>query len=211
MTKSIAVLFFLSFFTASAFSYQQPSHDYYPRHGGAVFFGNYFKASVGMSSLRDYQDPSGQIQFKENSIVPIHLAYGSVLGNVAFEGELGFNLNDFDYLAQDAQNSFSGDIGSTSIMFNGYYRFRAKGSSLYLGGGLGFLSASMDGVEADLSGSSLAGQVVAGLELKANEKAGFFIEYKYLKSIGLELENDYAQIDFDYKQSGLSLGLKYYF
>ena len=96
-------------------------------------------------------------------------------------------------------------------MFNGFFKTSSSGSNLYLGGGLGLLSVSMDGLEEDLEGSSLATQAIFGAEIKTSEQAGFFIEYKYLTSVGLELENDFAEIDFDYKESSLNVGLKYYF
>ncbi|MGH1468966.1 MAG: outer membrane protein [Bdellovibrionales bacterium] len=173
---------------------------------------NYFKASMGSSSLGDHRDFSGTIQHESSSIVPINLAYGVSAGNAAFEAELGFSNNDFEFIPSDVLgDSGFGDVGSSKLMFNGFYKTSGTGSNLYVGGGLGFLSVSLDGVEQEMTGSSFATQFILGGEIRTNERTGLFVEYKHLKSIGLEVENDFAEVDYNFKESSLNLGIRMYF
>jgi len=172
---------------------------------------SYFKASMGFSKLSDYNDASGDVKYESESLTPIILGYGVNISNLSFEGELGVNYHDFDFIADDPDFSYSGNIVATNLMANAVFKTSPDRSGLYLGGGLGLLSVSMNGLEDRLRGSSLAVQVFAGVEFRFNSQAALTLEARHLKSLGLELENDFSFIDFYYKQTGGSVGIKYYF
>jgi hypothetical protein len=174
---------------------------------------NYFKASMGVASIDDYSDESGEINFDSSSVLPINLAYGVATGNVSFEAELGFSYFNYEYNPSfnSPDPAFDGDLGATKIMFNGFYKTSQTGSNLYIGGGLGLVTVSIDALEDELSGSSLATQFILGGEIRSNERSSIFIEYKQLNSVGLDLENSFSRLDFDFKEASLNIGVKYYF
>jgi len=91
------------------------------------------------------------------------------------------------------------------------FKTSQTGSNLYIGGGIGFVSVVIDGVEDQLSGSSFATQFIIGGEMRSSERSSLFIEYKSLGSSGLELENAFSRIDFDFSESSLNIGMKLYF
>ncbi len=173
---------------------------------------NYFKASMGSSSVSDYEDFSGELIFDKSSVLPISLAYGVSAMNIGFEAELGFSHHGFEFIPSDlsADEGF-GDLVSTKLMLNGLYRTSSSGSHLYFGVGIGLVSVSMDGVEQELSGSSLGAQLIVGGELRTNRVSALFLEYKSLQSLGMELENDFAIIDYDFNESSLNMGFRMYF
>lgn len=190
----------LSVLTAEA----QFRDGYYPQ--------SYFKASMGYSDIsNDYSDASGDLNFSSSTLAPIQLGYGASIGHVAFEGELGFHFFDFDFNAVDPVSSFSGDMSAFSLMANAIYKANPNGAGLYIGGGVGLMSVSMDGLEDELRGSSLAVQAFGGLDVKVNSQASFFIEGRFMKTLGLDIENDFAYVDFDLEQLGANVGLRYYF
>jgi len=174
---------------------------------------NYFKGSIGFASVDDYSDSTGEINYDSSAFMPINLAYGATSGNVAFEAELGFSAYDYEYnpVFGSSDPSFDGDLGASKLMFNGMFKTSQTGSNFYIGGGLGFLSVAIDGIEDELSGSSLATQFIVGGEVRQNERSSFFIEYKQLSSVNLELENAFTRLDYDFEEASLNVGVKYYF
>lgn len=196
--------------TQSEFPMEQAPAPSYNSYQNSMH--SYFKGSVGYSGISDYSDANGTATYSDSLIMPMQFAYGISSGKVSFEGEIGFNFFEFDYRsASQAQNNFKGELVSTNLMLNASYKFGSSESGFYLGGGIGALGLVMDGFEEQLDGSSLASQVFAGYEVLSRGNTGFFVEYRYLQSMGLELENSFAVIDYDYKQSGLHLGVKYSF
>ena len=192
----------LLFSTAAAEA--QYTDLYYPQ--------SYFKASMGYSNIKsDYSDASGELKFDSSTLTPIQLGYGVSIGHIAFEGELGFHFFEFDFNAADPTFSYMGDMTAYTLMANAIYKANPNGAGLYIGGGIGMFSASLDGIDDDLRGSSLAVQAFAGLDIKVNPQASFFIEGRFMRTLGLDLENDFAFIDFDLDQMGANVGLRYYF
>ena len=56
-------------------------------------------------------------------ILPMHLGYGFTAGNAAFEAELGFSTNDFDFNPIDPMDFGGfGEQSSSKLMFNGFYK-----------------------------------------------------------------------------------------
>jgi len=188
-------------------------HQQQSRQGWQRSRYNYFKASMGFASIDDYSDQAGDINFDSSSVLPINLAYGMAAGNISFEAELGFSFYNYQY--NPAMSSpdpfFDGDLGASKLMFSGVFKTSQTGSNFYVGGGLGLVSVSIDGLEDELSGSSLATQFILGGEIRTNERSGIFIEYKQLQSVGLDLENDFTRLDFDFSESSFNLGVKFYF
>jgi hypothetical protein len=173
---------------------------------------NYFKASMGWSSVNDFQDASGELRFDDSLILPIHLGYGFTAGNAAFEAELGFSNNRFEFLPGQISSDYGiGDLTSGKLMFNGLYKTRATGSNVYIGGGVGLASVTMDGLEDELNGSSFAAQFILGAEIRTSRHSGLFFEYKHLETFGLEVENDFALVEYDFNESSFNIGVKLYF
>jgi len=203
MKKTVFLTF--SILILTSLSAQAQFRDgYYPQ--------SYFKASMGYSNIsNDYADSSGELKFDSSTLAPIQLGYGASIGHVAFEGELGFHFFDFDFNAIDPDFSFSGDMSAFTLMANAIYKANPNGAGLYIGGGVGMMSVSMDGLEDDLKGSALAVQAFGGLDVKVNSQASFFLEGRFMKTLGLDIENDFAYVDFDLEQVGANVGLRYYF
>ena len=203
MKKTIFTATILLLFCATA-AEAQYSDLYYPQ--------SYFKASMGYSNISsDYSDASGELKFDSSTLTPIQLGYGVSVGHIAFEGELGFHFNEFDFNATDPMNSYMGDMTGYSLMANAIYKANPNGAGLYIGGGIGVMSVSLDGFEDELRGSSLAVQALAGLDIKVNSQASFFFEGRFMRTLGLDIENDFAYVDFDLEQMGVNVGLRYYF
>lgn len=172
----------------------------------------YFKASMGSASIGEHKDANGSLIFESSSVLPINLGYGFTAGHAAFEIEAGLSNNDFEYVPLDnSEPNFYGNILSTKLMINGFYRTSFIGSNFYIGGGLGSVSVSLDGVEEELTGSAFAAQFIVGGELRTSDRSGIFIEYKNLKTVGLEVENDFVELDYTFKESSLNVGFKVYF
>lgn len=172
---------------------------------------NYFKASMGTSSLSDYRDKAGTISFEESATLPINLAYGLSFGNALLEAELGFSHNEYNYSSYDLSEYSSGDLNASKLMFNGIYKTSQSSSNLFFGGGLGFVAATLDGIDSDFSGSALATQFMVGGELRTNDKTGLFIELKHIYTLGMDLESATAKIDYDFQETSLNMGLRLYF
>lgn len=186
---------------AQSFNYTNPRTHY-----------NYFKASMGSASTSDYQDFSGDLVFADSSVLPINLAYGVSALNLGFEIELGFAHHEFEFIPTDASGDAGfGDLTSSKLMLNGFYKTSSRGSHLYVGAGIGVVSATIDGIEQELSGSALGTQFILGAELRTNERSALFIEYKNLSSVGMVLENDFAVIDYDFEESSINMGFRMYF
>jgi len=174
---------------------------------------NYFKGSLGFAAIDDYSDGAGEITFESSALLPLTLAYGVSNGNLAFEAELGFSAFSYSYdpYFGSVDPYFDGSLGASKLMFNGMFKTSQTGSNLYIGGGIGFVSVVIDGVEDELTGSSFATQFILGGEMRSSERSSLFIEYKNLGSRGLELENAFSRFDFDFRESSLNIGMKLYF
>jgi opacity protein-like surface antigen len=203
MKKTVFLTTIILLFSATA-SEAQYSDLYYPQ--------SYFKASMGYSNISsNYNDPSGELKFESSTLTPIQLGYGVSVGHLSFEGELGFHFFEFDFNAVDPAFSYMGDMTAFSLMANAIYKANPNGAGLYIGGGLGLMSVSLDGLEDELKGASIAVQALAGLDIKVNPQASFYFEGRFMRTLGLDIENDFAFIDFDLEQMGVNVGLKYYF
>lgn len=172
---------------------------------------NYFKGSLGFSGLEDYEDSTGRIEFEDSTTLPINLAYGVSFDHAALEVELGFSHHDYDYLSGSGAENAKGDLVATKLMFNGMYRTSGTRSNFYVGGGLGFITVGMDGLDYDYTGSSLSTQFIVGGELRRSEKVGLFLELKRAETVALDLESETSEIEFDFKETSLNLGLRLYF
>ncbi len=193
-------------------NYQQQQRPTYNPNYVTNYRRAYFKGALGLSKIKsDFSDSSGDFSFDSTLLTPLTLAYGVDREGFSLEGEFSFNFIDFDYNAVDTANSFKGDMVTNSLMFNGSYKLNYEGLGPYFGGGLGITSVSVDGVEDEVTGSSLAVQAFAGLDMRLNN-ASVFIEGRVLRTLGLDIENDFVYIpDFDFQLVVANIGFRYYF
>ena len=146
--------------------------------------------------------------------------------NLRTEVELSFRSNDIRSLLTAAgELPASGQLQTFSGMANAYWEFvnfptgRFKP---YIGGGVGFLSATTDiGFASDLtqtpnqsdSSSSFAYQYMAGINFKVSNHLDFYGEYRFVEanSFGIASDRDDLSGDFRYKANSVGGGLRWKF
>jgi|GEM_PF-2967041 len=194
-------------------NYQQQQRPAYNPDYVTNYRRAYFKGALGLSKIKsDFSDPVEDFSFDSTLLTPLTLAYGIDREGFSLEGEYSFNFIDFDFFdANNPAESFRGDMITNSLMFNGSYKLNYQGLGPYFGGGLGITSVSVDGVEDEVTGSSFAIQAFVGLDMRVND-ASFFIEGRVLRTLGLDIENDFVYIpDFDFQLVVANIGFRYYF
>lgn len=167
---------------------------------------NFVKFSLGGSKLENYTDSTGTIDFDDSYILPLTFSSGAEYEYFMIEGEIELNHNDYSF-----SSGIKGDLTSSHFMFNGLLKSSPIGSYLYGGLGVGLISVSLDGINDDLRGSTLAIQPILGANLEISNVHSFFVQYKYTKGLDLDLENNFARIEFDYNRSSIQFGVKYSF
>ncbi len=123
-------------------------------------------------------------------------AVGYGVQNFRFEGELGYQKNDFN--KQDAfgiSRDLNGDLSSLSFLVNAYYDFpNSTRFTPFITAGLGF--ARVEANNLSIPGSSrasfngddtvFAGQVGAGVSYALNENLNIDLKYRYFMAENLE-------------------------
>ena len=167
--------------------------------GGANWLGdNAFSVSTSATSqfttFEFGNDP--RIGFVISAAVGMNL--NTVLPGLRVEGEIAYRENDVDAIwvsstttsaVPDALATSNGSVqyqhSAFSIMANAWYDFQVAGLKPYVGGGLGWAEAQVDGVYPSkavsntFSESGFAWQLGAGLHLPIDERHTLGIGYRY--------------------------------
>ena len=145
--------------------------------------------------------------------------------NLRTEVELSFRDNDVSsLLTPNGEVPLTGDLRTFSGMANAYWEFVNSPTGRfkpYLGGGVGFLSATADlrlasdpmaDSQAD-SSSSFAYQWMAGVNFKVSNHLDVYGEYRFLdaESFSIPSERDDLTGDFGYSANSVGGGLRWKF
>jgi len=187
----------------------------------------YVKAFGGLNFLRDAELessgtsplPEGDASFDNGMNVGLAVGY-KLIEELAFELEYSYRSNDINKIKNESGNfATSGDLASVAIMANAlYYPKLSKSFFPYFGGGIGFLQEIDSDVKfsnnqdvTDLEDSTLALQLIAGIEIPILESVTVFGEGRYLAAPGPDLSNGNQGYDLDYNSFSTNVGLKYSF
>ncbi len=148
----------------------------------------YFKAAAGPNWQSSSDFLGANVSFDPRFIGTFALSAGVQVNSFfGSEIELSYrsaNIDDIDRMP------WFGDLSSSALMFNAVGRLPIiPGLYATLGGGVGFLSAELYDSDSDeyADGSSFASQFMVGLEMEFADNVNFYIEYKQIAAIDLEL------------------------
>ena len=146
--------------------------------------------------------------------------------NLRTEVELSFRSNDIRSLLTPAgELPATGQLQTFSGMANAYWEFVNSPTGRfkpYIGGGVGFLSATTDiRFASDLSqtqdqsdsSSSFAYQYMAGINFKVSNQLDLYGEYRFVEanSFGIASDRDDLSGDFRYKANSVGGGFRWKF
>jgi len=181
----------------------------------------YFGIQAGLAVI-----PDSDTQI--SGFIPSEMAYdpgfglGVMLGTKVetfrLEGELTYRSNDTDTLS-DVTGSIpvSGEVTSTTLMFNGYYDVKtASPIAPYLGLGLGIskISADTQSLIGDVDDSDIvaAFQFVAGIGITVNPRTTFDVSYRYLVTQDPSFSTNFGDtIETEYSSHNLMVGMRFGF
>lgn len=184
----------------------EPSRIYFAGYLGLSHFGN-----------QDFSDgesgTSGHIKTKKAP------NFAGALGlrlndNIRLEGEVSYRKTGISGLEIDNAGSFQagGDLKSWTGLLNVYYDFNTHSKfTPYLSGGLGFSHVAGDFSGGGGTGSfndeayGLAWQAGAGLKYRPDDDIAYTLGYRYLDTVGLEMNG----VDLDHSGHEFRVGLEY--
>lgn len=187
--------------------------------------GLYMGADVGLALLNDADagDPSlpgVEASMEFDAGVAVIAAVGYKMQQMRFEGEIGYQVNDFDQQSAFGMNlDLSGDQAVLSFLANVYYDI-PTGSRFtpFLSAGIGFamvdindlrLSDMDSGPPYNDDDTVLAGQVGAGVSYAVNDRTDVELKYRYFMADDLEF-SDGSTLDGP-SSHNIYLGMRYTF
>jgi opacity protein-like surface antigen len=187
----------------------------------AAGMGPYVSANIGAAILNDATWTDivyGPVGVEYDTGIGVTGAVGYDMGMTRVEFEFGFRRNDIDNLDFGVGGRYpgSGDVTSSSFMFNGYYDFE-NGSPLtpYLGAGLGLATVraedAYDFFNEDADDTAFAYQFIAGLGYQMTPNILLDISYRYFAtSSDLDLEGVDYIVDVDrYESHNIMVGVRF--
>ncbi len=186
--------------------------------------GLYVSGNIGLAMLSDADANDSNLpgvtasrEFDSGAAFTGAIGYG--IENFRFEGEIGYQKNDFDEQeARGVSRDLSGDLTALSFLVNAYYDFPTSSNfTPFITVGLGL--AQVDVNDLSFPGSRqasfddddtvFAGQVGAGVSYAVNEKFDIDLKYRYFMTEDLEFS---AGNTLDGPAShNLYLGMRYTF
>ena len=186
--------------------------------------GVYVSADVGMAILGDADatDPafprlSASMEFDTGAAVLA--AVGYKMQNFRFEGEIGYQKNDFDQQQfAGYTDDLSGDQTSLTFLANVYYDIpNTTKFTPFITAGIGFAQVDINDLSTPNSSQPpyndddtvLAGQVGAGVSYAVNEMFDIELKYRYFMADELEF-SDNSTLDGP-SSHNIYLGMRYTF
>lgn len=142
--------------------------------------------------------------------------------NLRFEGEFAYRENNLGATAADG-TAIDGDIGTFSVMFNGYYDFpqidlQQMGSlQPFVGIGIGGANVDYDAKAlgsslADSSDTVIAYQGILGVAYPLSKWLKLDLSYRYFRTQDAKLRDiNNEPFDVEYETHNVSIGLRYDF
>lgn len=181
----------------------------------------YFGIQAGLAAVPDSDTQVSGFIPSETSYDPglgLGVMLGTKVDSFRLEGELTYRSNDTDTLS-DVTGSIpvSGEVTSTTLMFNGYYDIKsASPVAPYLGLGLGIskISADTQSLIGDVDDSDVvaAFQFVAGIGITVNPRVTFDVSYRYLVTQDPSFSTNFGDtIETEYSSHNLMVGMRFGF
>lgn len=188
-------------------------------HSTRYFQGLYLSGAVGAHKTDDAEVDGPGIGVENNTDTGLAglVGIGKTFDGSNFRGELevGYRDSDVDSISGV---SGSGDVGALTFIGNLFYDFELSESfELYAGGGVGVANVDYDGVapvgttsvsESDLG---FAWQLGAGAAFALNDRLKATLDYRFLniESLHYQTSPNVADVDADYRDHGLFVGLRF--
>lgn len=187
--------------------------------------GLYVSADVGLAMLNDADagDPSlpgVEATMEFDAGVGVIAAVGYKMQQLRFEGEIGYQVNDFDQQSAFGMNlDLSGDQTALSFLANVYYDIPTSSRfTPFLSAGIGFAMVDINDLRYSAStwqppfsddDTVLAGQVGAGVSYAVNDRTDVELKYRYFMADDLEF-SDGSTLDGP-SSHNIYLGMRYTF
>lgn len=185
--------------------------------------GGYGFVRGGFNYVND-QDIEVGVNTVESKLDPGFVALGGFgydFGSFRAEGEISYRHNEIDIHTSSFPTPGSrGENRSIAFMANGYYDYsNPTDFTPYVGGGLGIASVAYD--DYGITGATvlsdddwvLAYQLMAGLDYDLTDQFTLGAEYRYFATQDADIRTAAGNndIDVEYQNHSVSLGLKYRF
>lgn len=171
--------------------------------------GPYVGAAAGGTWLNDDSADAGY-----NAMILLGHNY---LPNLRFEGEFAYRENSLGANAADG-TAIDGDIGTFSVMFNGFYDFPQLASiQPFLGVGIGGANIDYDAKAlgsslADSNDTVMAYQAIVGVAYPLSEWLKLDLSYRYFRTQDAKLRDiNNEPFDVEYETHNVSIGIRYDF
>lgn len=186
--------------------------------------GLYVSGDIGWALLDDADAtdptlPGVAATMEFDSGVALSAAVGYRIQNFRFEGEIGYQLNDFDQQeAFGLDIDLGGDLTSLSFLANVYYDFPTNSKfTPFISAGLGLVQVDINDLHIPGSPQEpyndddtvFAGQVGAGVSYAVNEMIDLEVKYRYFMADDLEF-SDGSTLDGP-SSHNVYLGMRYTF
>lgn len=187
--------------------------------------GLYVSADVGLAMLNDADAtdrslPGIEASMEYDAGVAVIAALGYRMQQFRFEGEIGYQVNDFDQQSGFGQDlDLEGDQTALSFLANVYYDIPTNSRfTPFITAGIGFAMVEINDLR--YAGATrqqpfsdddtvLAGQVGAGVSYAVNDKTDVELKYRYFMADDLEF-SDGSTLDGP-SSHNIYLGMRYTF
>ncbi len=185
---------------------------------GARHKGLYLSGTLGFTRVQDANVESSPLDFSYEDGFNIGVAVGYGIGeNIRIETELTHLENDLDKVEVSGLGTAptSGDIRSTSLLFNGYIDLKNGTpiiTTLSAGAGIAKIDLDVDSVAGIYTGASdddkvFAYQLGLGLGYALQENIIIELKYRYFATDDFDFEGD----DVEFKTHNISFGTRIFF
>ncbi len=180
---------------------------------------NYYISGAGGLSILHDSDVSSNLNSEidyDNGFAGVAALGYKFDNDFRVEGEYGYRSNDVESTQQSS--SATGEASAHSFMINVVYDYENDSRfTPYVGVGAGIARVDLDnvtnvnGVTVNNDSTEGAFQGILGVSYAINPRFDFFASYRYFTTTGAELNTSAGDIDVDYDDSTILIGLRYQF
>ncbi|WP_294343633.1 outer membrane beta-barrel protein [Prosthecochloris sp.] len=182
----------------------------FPAHAGSPYAG----LTVGLAYLNDSSikgSKRGDLSYDEGEAYSY--AHGLDFGSFRFEGEIGYQKNDFETFEPGGiAAAADGDLSILSLLANGYYSCHIGDSRIVpiISAGIGAANVEYEDEVDEFSEDDivLAYQVGAGLGVKISSSVSVNAMYRYFATQDAGFREDEENIELDISSHNVLVGLK---